>query len=127
MSFPLGERIKRLREQAGMKIGDFAMIVGINRDHQSRLENGHQTNPGFKQLEMTAKALGISLPELFDFEKFPQPKKAEAWELNSEEKVLVAKLRKIKSPQKRKALERLVDAFLKATEEHKRPPPHTKK
>ncbi len=59
----IGERIRHLRESAGLTQGALARAADIGRVTLVRLEKGEQT-PRFKTLDAIAKALGIAVPEL---------------------------------------------------------------
>ena len=59
----LGERIRELRESAGLTQEALARAANIGRVTLVRLEKGEQT-PRFKTLDAIAKALGIRVPEL---------------------------------------------------------------
>ena len=59
----LGERIRRLRESAGLTQQTLANAANIGRVTLIRIEKGEQT-PRFKTLQAIAQALGIPVPEL---------------------------------------------------------------
>ncbi len=59
----IGERIRRLRESAGLTQEALARGAGIGRITLVRLENGEQS-PRFKTLNSIARALGKSVQEL---------------------------------------------------------------
>ena len=62
-SHSLGQRIRRLRNSAGMSQNALARAAGIGRVTLVRLEKGGQT-PRFKTLEGIARALGVGVLEL---------------------------------------------------------------
>ena len=53
----IGERIKRLRKQGGLKQDDLAMVLNLSRSQVSNLEKGRR-NISIKQLEL----FGIKKP-----------------------------------------------------------------
>ena len=60
----LGKRIKYLRSLKKWSQEDLALEAGVNKNYLSDLERGER-NPTVKILEKIAKALAISLEELF--------------------------------------------------------------
>lgn len=59
----LGQRVRRLRNAAGLSQDALAGAAGIGRETLVRLENGEQ-RPRFKTLGAVAKALGMGVSEL---------------------------------------------------------------
>ena len=62
----LGKRIKELRKEKNLSQDQLSELVGIDSRSISHIENG-DTFPSKSLLEI-AKALNVSLPELFEFE-----------------------------------------------------------
>lgn len=60
----LGMRIRYLRKQKGMSQLDLALEAEINKNYISDLERGSR-NPSLLILERIAKALDVSLENLF--------------------------------------------------------------
>ena len=60
----LGKRIKYLRSLKKWSQEDLALEANVNKNYLSDLERGER-NPTVKILEKIAKALAISLEELF--------------------------------------------------------------
>ena len=60
----LGERIRELRKKAGHSQEGFADIAGVHRTYMGTLERG-EANVSLSNLAKIAKALGITLPQLF--------------------------------------------------------------
>lgn len=60
----LGMRIRYLRKQKGMSQLDLALEADINKNYISDLERGSR-NPSLLILERIAKALDVSLENLF--------------------------------------------------------------
>lgn len=63
----LGERIEELRKQRKFTQEDLAQICGLNRSYFWNIENGR--NISIKTAYKIARALDVSLSELFDFKK----------------------------------------------------------
>ena len=59
----IGERIRRIRESAGLTQDALARAADIGRVTLVRLENGEQS-PRFKTLKAVADALGMEAPDL---------------------------------------------------------------
>ncbi len=65
----IGQRIKVLREKAQMSQKDLAYTADLDRSYIASIENG-QRNVSIVNIEKIATALGISLKELFNDDKF---------------------------------------------------------
>ena len=64
-----GQRIKELREKAEMSQKDLAYTADLDRSYIASIENG-QRNVSIVNIEKIATALGVSLKELFNDDKF---------------------------------------------------------
>ena len=64
----LGERIKNLRKQRGLSLGQLAESIGTSRQTVFRYENGTITNIPTEKLEGLANALGVSPSQLMGWE-----------------------------------------------------------
>jgi transcriptional regulator with XRE-family HTH domain len=64
----LGIVIRERRKQAGLSQVVFGEKCGFYQTYLSRLENG-QANPTLNALEIVAKALGLTIFELFELVK----------------------------------------------------------
>lgn len=60
----LGARVRDLRQTKGLSQEEFADRVGIDRTYISGVERGVR-NPTVQVLHRVARALGVSLSELF--------------------------------------------------------------
>ena len=65
----IGQRIKDLREKAGMSQKDLAFTADLDRSYIASIENG-QRNVSIVNIEKIAIALGVSLKELFNDAQF---------------------------------------------------------
>ena len=65
----IGQRIKKIRERAEMSQKDLAYIADLDRSYIASIENG-QRNVSIINIEKIAAALGVSLKELFNDDKF---------------------------------------------------------
>lgn len=61
-----GQRVKQLRQQAGMSQEMFADKCGLDRTYISGIERGVR-NPTLEVIEVIARGLEIELNNLFDF------------------------------------------------------------
>ncbi len=62
----VGKQIQKLRESKGLSQQDLAAKCNFEKSNMSRLEAG-RVNPTLSTLEKVAKALDVSLIELFSF------------------------------------------------------------
>lgn len=70
-----GKRLQSLRRQAGLTQEQLAEQTEISVDFLSLVERGINA-PSFENLEKIAKALGVSVQELFEFENTSKGMKA---------------------------------------------------
>lgn len=59
-----GRRVRHLRKARGLSQEDFAAECGLDRTYISGIERGRR-NVSLRNLELIAKAFGISLADLF--------------------------------------------------------------
>lgn len=62
----LGLRIRELRVASGMKQGELADLLNMERSNLTRIENGKQ-RPNDENLEKIASILNVEIKELYDF------------------------------------------------------------
>ena len=62
----MGKRIRELRRQKGLTQEELGERAGISYKYLGSIERG-QENPSFKHLVRLAKALSVSMDELFRF------------------------------------------------------------
>lgn len=62
----VGKNIQRIRESKGISQQELAAKCNFEKSNMSRLEAG-RVNPTLSTLEKVAKALDVSLAELFTF------------------------------------------------------------
>lgn len=60
-SIPLSERLRQLREQAGMTQASLAEASGVSEIGVKQIEQGRRENPRWDTMKRLAKALGASL------------------------------------------------------------------
>ena len=58
-----GNRVRRLREEAGLSSREFALMIGRSKAYIIQLENGHR-NVSRDTIERIAAGLGLSFAEL---------------------------------------------------------------
>jgi transcriptional regulator with XRE-family HTH domain len=61
-----GRRIRQLRNEHGMSQEQLALKTGLDRTYISGIERGLR-NPSLQIISKLAKALSISLPDIFTF------------------------------------------------------------
>lgn len=61
---PIGNEIKRRREQQGLSLTDLARLAGVSKGYLSQIESGLATRPSAQTLFKLARALGTSMAEL---------------------------------------------------------------
>lgn len=62
---PMTTRVRELRKQRGWDQEELAHRAGVSQSSVSRIENGQQ-NATLGAIERVARALGVTVPELFD-------------------------------------------------------------
>jgi transcriptional regulator with XRE-family HTH domain len=63
-----GQRVRELRLAKGFTQEELALEAGIHRTYLGGIERGER-NPALKNIASIAKALGVAMLELFDFNK----------------------------------------------------------
>lgn len=66
--FPLGKRIRNLREQYGYTVNSLSYLTGISQSYLRDLEWGHKNNPSVEIIYVICERLGISLKDFFDLD-----------------------------------------------------------
>jgi len=61
-----GQKIKELRKKRGLTQEDLAFAIGVDRSYMGFIERGER-NPTLDKIGKIARALKVSLPELFRF------------------------------------------------------------
>ncbi len=64
----LGKRIRELRQKTGLSQEKFALNIGMDRTYFASVEAGKR-NISVVNIKKIADGLGVTLSELFDFEK----------------------------------------------------------
>ena len=102
----IGEQIKRIRTAKGLSQKEVIVSAGLDKAQYSRLENG-KTDPYFSTIEKIAKALGISLAELF-------VSSDELKEVHSLDKSVMEKVSLIESlaDEEKQTIYNMLDAFV---------------
>ncbi len=62
---PFGSHVRKKREEANIKLTEFARRLEISPAYWSRIENGKENPPKDELIENAAKILGIPADELF--------------------------------------------------------------
>jgi transcriptional regulator with XRE-family HTH domain len=63
-----GKRVRELRLARGLSQEELAFRVGVHRTYLGSIERGER-NPALKNIAAIAKALDVTLSELFSFEE----------------------------------------------------------
>jgi transcriptional regulator with XRE-family HTH domain len=63
-----GERVRKLRQTKGMSQEELAFRAKIHRTYLGGIERGER-NPALKNIAAIAKALDVSLSELFSYDR----------------------------------------------------------
>lgn len=61
-----GNRVRELRHRVGMSQEELAFRAGVHWTYLGSIERGER-NPSLKNIASIAKALGVTLPELFSY------------------------------------------------------------
>jgi transcriptional regulator with XRE-family HTH domain len=102
----VGQNIRRVRTNKNMSQKELTAIINMGSAQYSRIENG-KTDPSVSTLERIAKALGVSLSELFISEE-------KDLESTSYDKSLMEKVKLIEELQEDEKLVifKILDAFV---------------
>jgi transcriptional regulator with XRE-family HTH domain len=102
----LGEQIKRTRTAKGLSQKEVIAASGLDKAQYSRIENG-KTDPSFSTLAKIAKAIGVSLSQLFAASD-------ELKEVNSLDKTVMEKVALIESlnEEEKTTIYSMLDAFV---------------
>ena len=102
----IGENIKRIRKVKNLTQKEVFIAAGMDSAQYSRIENS-RTDPSVNTLEKIAKALGVSLSEIFT-------KEEDIKEIHSYDKTLMEKVRLIDSlkDEEKKTIYNILDAFI---------------
>ncbi|HVX24384.1 MAG TPA: helix-turn-helix transcriptional regulator [Candidatus Saccharimonadales bacterium] len=65
----LGKRLKQLRHEANLTQEKLSIATGISQTYISGIETGHR-NPSIKTLDKIAKALGVRLSDVTNFDDY---------------------------------------------------------
>lgn len=101
----LGEQIKRIRAAKGLSQKEVVMQSGLDKAQYSRIENG-KTDPSISTIAKIAKALGISLAELFTLDDLK--------EVQSHDKTIMEKVSLMESlnDKEKETIYNMLDAFV---------------
>ncbi len=102
----LGDCIKKVREAKGLSQKEVALAAKIDTSNYSKIESG-KTDPAFSSVMKIAKALGVSLADLFQADEVLK-------EINSFDKSLMEKMSLIDQLDKKEktAFYAVLDAFI---------------
>jgi len=66
--YPLSKNLKRLREKKGLSQDRLAKLADVANNTIIKIEQGENINPTLDTLKKVAKALGVGLDELTDYQ-----------------------------------------------------------
>ncbi len=106
LSMKLGEALKKVREAKNLSQKELAGLLGMAQAQYSRIESG-KTDPSFSAVVKIAKALGVTLSELFSADEIFK-------DVNAYDKTLLEKLRLIDSLDEveKKSIYNIVDSLI---------------
>jgi len=64
MSLFIGQKIKHLRQEQGLSLGELSRLAGLSKGYLSHIESGNSRRPSAETLAEIGRALGTSVPEL---------------------------------------------------------------
>lgn len=73
LSKKIGARIREIRISQGLKQGEIADLLEMERSNFTRIESGKQI-PNDKNLEKISQVLNVSLKDLYDFDHLKSDK-----------------------------------------------------
>ncbi len=102
----LGKILKTVREAKKLSQKELAALLNMNQAQYSRIESG-RTDPAFSAVVKIAKALGVSLTELFEANEIFK-------EINSYDKTLMEKISFIESldDKEKQSIYNIVDSLI---------------
>src|ERR1035438_10231175 len=102
----LGKTLKKVREAKGLSQKELAGLLKMPQPQYSRIEGG-KTDPSFPAVVKIAKALGVTLSELFEADEIFK-------DVNSYDKTLMEKLRLIDAldETEKKSIYHIVDSLI---------------
>ncbi len=101
----LNTTIKKVREAKGLTQKEVALSLKMDASQYSRIENG-KTDPSFTIVTKIAKALGVTLPELFNADEI-------FTDVHSADKTLMEKIKVIEQldEQERNSIYNIIDGL----------------
>jgi len=101
----IGSQIKTVREAKKLSQKHVALSVNMDPSQYSKIEKG-KTDPSVSTLERIARALGVSLAELFESDEIFK-------DINSADKTIMEKLRLIEQldEQEKKSVYNIIDGL----------------
>jgi len=102
----LGDILKTVREAKSLSQKELAVLLKMNQAQYSRIESG-KTDPSFSAVVKIAKALGVSLPDLFRADDIFK-------DVNSFDKTVMEKISLIESleDKEKKSIYNIIDSLI---------------
>lgn len=102
----VGARIAEIRNSKGISLSKLSRESGVSKGYLSELENGIKENPNIEILDKIAKALDISVSDLFE----QDPIDTELEDLEEDMKLLFSKAKQLSKENRKKVL-RMIEIF----------------
>ena len=102
----VGSKIAEIRHKRGISLSKLSRESGVSKGYLSELENGIKENPNIEILDKIAKALDISVSDLFE----QDPIDEELEELEEDMKLLFSKAKQLSKENRKKVL-KMIEIF----------------
>ncbi|WP_066895721.1 helix-turn-helix domain-containing protein [Clostridium nigeriense] len=102
----VGSKIAEIRNKRGISLSKLSRESGVSKGYLSELENGIKENPNIEILDKIAKALGISVSDLFE----QDPIDEELEDLEEDMKLLFSKAKQLSKENRKKVL-KMIEIF----------------
>lgn len=102
----VGSRIAEIRNSRGISLSKLSRESGVSKGYLSELENGIKENPNIEILDKIAKALDISVSDLFE----QDPIDEELEDLEEDMKLLFSKAKQLSKENRKKVL-KMIEIF----------------
>ncbi|MGG7059880.1 helix-turn-helix domain-containing protein [Clostridium tertium] len=102
----VGSRIAEIRNRKGISLSKLSRESGVSKGYLSELENGIKENPNIEILDKIAKALDISVSDLFE----QDPIDEELEDLEEDMKLLFSKAKQLSKENRKKVL-KMIEIF----------------
>lgn len=102
----VGSKIAKIRNKRGISLSKLSRESGVSKGYLSELENGIKENPNIEILDKIAKALDVSVSDLFE----QDPIDEELEDLEEDMKLLFSKAKQLSKENRKKVL-KMIEIF----------------